>query len=741
MTYQPSMAKSFSTYLRRNEEEENRDEEEEDVELDMDSPAAKDFYYNPLAHEKYGHKLDFTARCKDIYFTQEGAYQNISKEEMDKYLPEGACGEMDKEFEASGSLSWMIRDSTKLVYRIIDEFKNRNGESIVPRRGLRETIKIPYFTDMQVKWPGSYMEVFSYSNRNLATVQDPIKKGKKDWQKIVRGPDSAVEKCLASIKEKNKNSIPNKVLLTGQRGVGKSAILSQAVFYARKNGYICLYIPSAWMQLNGGMFIEPIDELLPNLPEYSTPSSPSKRLFDNTFMSADILRGLYYAHHEDLKNINISEKNKDKIISKYSKTLNALRETYLNENMGNEDNVKYTDFRETYIGKVDTFRSEDILDAPIIDNKNIFDIKTHKLQTLNDLLLFGLAFRDYAGLIFIDIFDELQLYKEKPILIAIDEMNTWDNPSVYRYDDNVMTYENFLLPNKLKFISPKKEFNKSYNFNDNTLCIGTTTLRYPVKKVEKYMNNTSSLPLAIKIPCYTDVEFLSSIKYYISKRYIDNNLSDQHMLTYRMHCGSNPRFVRKNAGEFFNPISGEEAGEIYYKLVTNGGVIETDTIDEVMRNMNPNDASHDTEPDILKTIDQLATSEDEESEFSEDENDIKANNKEGESSDSEEVDLDDMDDFDVDLTNLTDNEIKQKMQEYIYDSVDDYEDLEKIGSEYLLNNYNILGFSDNNDEKYKEVNIALSNSSEGGNEGSDGGSDKKKGKPTKSSKKKESVEI
>ncbi len=51
MTYQPSMAKSFSTYLRRNEEEENRDEEDEDVELDMDSPAAKDFYYNPLAHE------------------------------------------------------------------------------------------------------------------------------------------------------------------------------------------------------------------------------------------------------------------------------------------------------------------------------------------------------------------------------------------------------------------------------------------------------------------------------------------------------------------------------------------------------------------------------------------------------------------------------------------------------------------------------------------------------------------
>ena len=49
------------------------------------------------------------------------------------------------------------------------------------------------------------------------------------------------------------------VSLVGPRGVGKSACLTHAVYHARKNGWLVVYIPQGHDQVNGGPFIQPVE--------------------------------------------------------------------------------------------------------------------------------------------------------------------------------------------------------------------------------------------------------------------------------------------------------------------------------------------------------------------------------------------------------------------------------------------------------------------------------------------------
>lgn len=40
-------------------------------------------------------------------------------------------------------------------------------------------------------------------------------------------------------------------ITVGERGVGKSVVLNQAVYYARKKGWLCIFVPQGWEQVQG----------------------------------------------------------------------------------------------------------------------------------------------------------------------------------------------------------------------------------------------------------------------------------------------------------------------------------------------------------------------------------------------------------------------------------------------------------------------------------------------------------
>jgi predicted AAA+ superfamily ATPase len=92
------------------------------------------------------------------------------------------------------------------------------------------------------EWDNAKLQVFSYGNKNLVRCKNPTKRG----MKIVRGPGSVVEDTFEAIREKNNNTIPNKIVLTGNKGSGKSGCLTHAVYHARSNGWIVVFIPRGY---------------------------------------------------------------------------------------------------------------------------------------------------------------------------------------------------------------------------------------------------------------------------------------------------------------------------------------------------------------------------------------------------------------------------------------------------------------------------------------------------------------
>ena len=260
------------------------------------------------------------------------------------------------------------------------------------------------------------------------------------------------------------------------------------------------------------------------------------------------------------------------------------------------------------------FPEEDLLDGPILNDPEQFDISTFEvrvnnsavhaqvflillmqIKTVEDLVLFGIAFRDFAGPVALDVINELRSYKnpDKPVLIAIDQFNYWDMPTVYQYGDMKIEPMNICVPHALKFVSEKKNAASKWegNGDDHVMCIGATSHRFPINKMKKkkakslvtYENSRSSLPLSIEVGGYSHVEFLAALKYYISTGRIDPGISNQDILSFRMFCGNNPRTMYREPSNFFLPLQSDYVSTVYHKITAAGGGGGPETYKTIMR--------------------------------------------------------------------------------------------------------------------------------------------------------------
>lgn len=511
------------------------------------------------SHQLYRYEVDFKAECKDVQFAQEGAFIELSKETMQKIFPTGVAGELEEN-------AFMVRDTGKLLCRLIEDFESRckigTGVASLPQ-GLRFPVGLPGLTDLP-QWDNTRTQVFSYSNENLNTLRERPMTADGEHM-IVRGEGSIVEEVVQKLRNISNNELPARVILTGKRGVGKSCALNHAVYHARSRGWICIFIPNGWHHVNGGPFIEPAHE-----------ATGVPGLFDNPMMSADLLRNFWKAHHQDLRRISLQFPEKTE---QYAPHIEVLREA-VNRTFGafSRSGKTFTEVRE---GEAeDVFADEDLLDAPILNNISNFNIDNFKINNLEDLVLFGIAFRDFAGPVVVDLVRELRAYKnpDQPVLIAIDQFNYWDMPTVYQYQDKKIPAMDICVPHALKFLSQKKGSHPNWegNGDDHVMCIGATSYLHPInKKRDKvlvtYENNRSSLPLTIDVGGYTHVEFLAALKYYLSIGRIDEGLCNQDILSFRMFCGNNPRTMHREPTTFFFSLQSEYVSAVYDKIISYGG--------------------------------------------------------------------------------------------------------------------------------------------------------------------------
>lgn len=256
---------------------------------------------------------NFDAEHQSIYNYREGGYSKIEKAWLESYFPEGLAGEMQKEFECSGTRSWMIRLNSKILCRILDEYElNSTGSSSIPinqDRGAPASacVEIPGLTDRPPL--RSTMPSATIYGKELFHRFEGIKKLKGTPPPSIN-QNTISKDYIERIKEAHNGGIPTKILISGKEGSGKSTVLNQVVLHARKRGWLVLFIPKGWEQVQDGYYIDQIR------------LESGDIVYDNPIMSVEVLRGFWKSHSDDLKSLPIINK---KALQKYQSVIDDFK--------------------------------------------------------------------------------------------------------------------------------------------------------------------------------------------------------------------------------------------------------------------------------------------------------------------------------------------------------------------------------------------------------------------------------
>ncbi len=343
--------------------------------------AAAGSAQDPRFYEKYTFEKDFMMSSpKSMYTVPEGGFVAVDAAELERYLPEGMSSKAEEGLNVgvtgTGAASqkgqqqaerrvWMVRESSKMLCRLVDEYDvhlQGRSEAIKAASSVRVSeiahqrrVHVPQLTDRE-EWADNVLKVTRYGADLVNASVEPLQ-GKTNYVRVHQKEDCAVDSAVDGIRAAMRAeserfpdreiSFPDKVMLTGGRGGGKSTVLTQAVLHARRNGWLVVHIPRGWEQTCEGAYVEPAVVPLPaqivsngdldiltsmdtilkpsvqnplyyaahsqlvdgQVPEERRGDSPGQRqeqVFDNVFQSAVALRGLHRAHAQQLREIPLS---------------------------------------------------------------------------------------------------------------------------------------------------------------------------------------------------------------------------------------------------------------------------------------------------------------------------------------------------------------------------------------------------------------------------------------------------
>jgi len=152
---------------------------------------------------------------------------------------------------------------------------------------------------------------------------------------------------------------------------------------------------------------------------------------------------------------------------------------------------------------------------------------------------------------------ELKTLEDHPVLIAVDDYNTWFDPTAFMYDDEAVSAFQLSVPGELKMFDRKKEYNSIWKLK-NGLGIAATSLGKLEGRDHTFHDVSSSIPLKIEIPAYNQIEYLSAFSYYANFSVIDPCFNFDDFLLYRTFTNSNPYKMGVEAMAYFLPIVYEE---------------------------------------------------------------------------------------------------------------------------------------------------------------------------------------
>ena len=484
------------------------------------------------------------------YIAQEGAYVDLHEGDLLRYFPEGLAGEANEEFGHSSRTAWMIRDCGKLLCRLLDEYSaDKANTPIFSKTSVQTPVKVGQLTD-RPEWVKSQIRVKRFG-RDLyrATPINDV------GMQITNGPGSVVDEYLKQIKDK-KFPFPTKIMLSGERGSGKSMALNQLVMHARRRGdWIVVFIPNGWQHVQGGIFVEPVTD------------DVFGKVYDNRHMSVEVLRGIWRAHRTQLAEIPF---NKPEKIERHREFLSNFEENWNREvSVTGKEKLSFVEFRARVEGG-DAFPHEDAKDVDVLKS---WDFNTYKVTNLEELVQFGVAFRDLSGHVLMDLVKELEVLESHKVLFVVDEYNSWSAKSAYEYEYTPVMGHEILVPRIFGYLKRKKAEGETRGIK-NGLFICAESLKHPEGAKDLYKAAASSVPLTIHVPQYSQVEFLSAVSYYTEQHIVHEGISTQNLLTYRMMVNSNPRHTRLETGGFFVRIAMDSVKGDYMMAAEGGDITE-----------------------------------------------------------------------------------------------------------------------------------------------------------------------
>lgn len=302
-------------------------------------------------------------------------------------------------------------------------------------------------------------------------------------------------------------------------------------------------VVDAWRQAQYGWFVEPY--------KFRSEIPGTDKIFDNAFMSAEVLRSFYKAHKDTLSTIPIA--NADTILDKYKPDLAKFREEWDRTVPLAGAGAKFIQIRRMIEGG-DNFEEQDALDEEFLRD---FDFPNAEFKSLADLIILGLFYRDFAGAVAMDVIEQLKNLESHRVLFAVDGYNSWEVPSAYEYEGSKVMPKQMCVPRSLNFLSRQKAEQSKWSVK-NGLAIGFTSYKHPPQLKDVYHDSMKSFQLVLKIPVYSCSEYLSAMRLYLENSGLfENDITTQELIGFRMLCASNPRLARLESFGFFLPLSAQ----------------------------------------------------------------------------------------------------------------------------------------------------------------------------------------
>lgn len=343
--------------------------------------------------------------------THAGRYYSLgSDKELASIFPDGVAGNLAEEFATTGTNSLLIRPMGVSLVAAMQSWRHRTGatfeaagEPVLDLHESREAAR--------AKRPARDWHL---PPRNaVVTVEggDATDAGAAASEVPSVAPSGTRVPAIA-----DPASIPfgDVTVLTGPPGVGKSAILTYAAHYARRNGWIVVYVPSSWALMHDGKVL--------------VKSKRTAGMVDQHDAALRLLREIFVAHGEALGRV---PQRRAYAPHRYLPRAEDERVTAAREQARAAEDAARSKLKAEAAARGASWSDADFVSELDAAPPTGGDSPGREGYTLRDVVEWGLNHPASATDALIDTLAELRLTTEYPVLIAIDGINLLYERSAY----------------------------------------------------------------------------------------------------------------------------------------------------------------------------------------------------------------------------------------------------------------------------------------------------------------------